>query len=105
VTSPEWLARAAGIGLSGVSVGFVLVFLLVLGRGGELALVTRPLPMQVALAVPYLIVPLAVGTTVGAVLAWTNRYWSLSARIHQTVLAVLGVLFVWQLATLGFLGL
>lgn len=104
-TSPSWLARAAGVGLSIVSVGFALVFLFILESGGELTLITRPRPMQFALALPYLIVILTLGTVLGAVLAWWNRYWSLPARIHQTILALLGLGFTWQLASLGFLAL
>lgn len=105
VTSVAWLARAAGVGLSGVSIGFVLLFVFVIDSGGELTLITRPLPMQLALALPYLIGILTLGTAAGALLAWWNSYWSLRVRIHQTILALLGVGFSWQLATLGFLTL
>lgn len=101
--NPAWLARAAGVGLSGVSIGFVLLVLFIIESSGGLTLITRPLPMQVALALPYLIGILTLGTTAGALLAWWHRYWSLSARIHQTLLALLGLGFCWQLATLGFL--
>ncbi|MFC7770741.1 hypothetical protein ACFQS5_18645 [Salinirubellus sp. GCM10025899] len=103
LTTPSWLARAAGVALSGVSVGFVVLFVSVLEVGGELALLTRPLPMRVALALPYLVGSLALVTTAGALLAWRYRYWSLRARIHQTVLALLGLAFSWQLSMLGFL--
>jgi hypothetical protein len=103
LTSPPWLARAAGVGLSGVSLGFVVLFAFVLGSGGELTLITRPLPMQVALALPSLVAAFTLGTTVGTLLAWRYRYWSLAARIHQTILALLGLAFTWQLWTLGFL--
>ena len=105
LTSLPWLARAAGVGLSSVSIGFVVLFMFVLESGGDLTLITRPIPMQIALTLPYLIGVLTLGTTVGALLAWRSRYWSLSERIHQTILAILGFLFSWQLSTLGFLGL
>lgn len=105
LTSPPWLARAAGVGLSSVSIGFVLLFMFVLESGGNLTLFTRPLPMQIALTLPYLIGTLTLGTTAGALLAWRYRYWSLPVRIHQTVLALLGLAFSWQLSTLGFLAL
>jgi len=59
--------------------------------------------MQIALALPYLVAVLTVGTTIGALLAWRYRYWSLPARVHQTILALLGLAFTWQLWTLGFL--
>lgn len=105
LTSPSWLARAAGVGLSSVSIGFVVLFVFVLETGSELTLITRPLPMQMALALPYLIGVLTLGTTAGALLAWRYRYWSRTARIHQTILALLGLAFSWQLSTLGFLAL
>lgn len=105
VANPPWLARTAGVGLSSVSIGFVVLFLLVLESGGEVTLFTRPLAMQVALLLPYFIGILTLGTTVGAVLAWWYQYWSLPVRIHQTVLALLGITFCWQLAVLGFLAL
>jgi hypothetical protein len=102
-TRLPWLARTAGIGLSGVSLGFVVLFSVVVGTGGSLTLITRPLAMQLALTLPYLVVLLTLVTTVGALLAWRNSYWSLSARVHQTLLALLGLVFSWLLSNLGFL--
>lgn len=103
LSSPSWLARAAAVGLSSVSIGFVLIFVLIIEQGGELTLITRPISMQIALGLPYLVAVLTVATACGAVLAWWNRYWSLVARIQQTVLALLGIAFVRQLHALGFL--
>lgn len=103
LTSPSGLARTAGVGLSCVSIGFVVLFMFVLDTGGDLTLFTRPFPMQIALALPYLIGVLTLGTTAGALLAWRYCYWSLYARIHQTILALLGLTFSWQLSMLGFL--
>lgn len=105
LTSAAWLARAAGVGLSTVSVGFVALFAFVLESGGDLTLITRPLPMQIALALPFLVGAFTLGTTAGALLAWRYRYWSLAARVHQTTLALLGLAFCWQLRVLGFLAL
>jgi len=103
LTSPSGLARATGVGLSSVSIGFVVLFVFILEASGELTLITRPLPMQIALALPYLVGALTIGTTAGALLAWRYRYWSLRARVHQTVLALLGLGFSWQLTSLGFI--
>ncbi len=103
LTSPSWLARTAGVALSGVSIGFVLLFMFVLETGGEVTLFTRPLTMQIALALPYLIGVLTLGTTAGVLLAWWYRYWSVPVRIHQTILALLGIALCWQLSLLGFL--
>lgn len=101
---PAWLVRLASVGLCVVSIGFVSLFLFVLETGGELTLFTRTPPMRVALALPYLVALLTAGTAVGAVMAWHARYWSLKTRIHQTLLAILGLAFCWQLWELGFLG-
>jgi len=103
VTEPAWLGRAAAVGLCVVSLVFVGGFLAVLGTGGQLALVRKPLPLRVVLVLPYLVAVLAAGTVVGAGLAWRRGYWSTVARVHQTVLAVLALGFVWQLIVLGFL--
>lgn len=101
--NPPWLARSAGVGLAVVSLAFVAGFLAVLGTHGLTLFVTNPATMRVLLALPYIIVVLATGTVVGAALSWRHGYWSRAARIHQTVLAVLGVAFVWQLFELGVL--
>jgi hypothetical protein len=98
-------ARTASVALSAVSLGFVLLLVAVIESGSELALITRPVPMQVALVLPYLIVLFTLGTTAGAVLGWSHRYWSWRARIHHTLLALLGLGFCWQLVRLGFIAL
>ena len=85
-----------------LSLVFVFGFLFLLGRYGPLTLVTRPLSKRIVLALPSLIVVFTLGTTVGAVLAWRNRYWSRVVRIHQTLLALFGIGLSWQLAVLGF---
>jgi hypothetical protein len=103
--TPSWLARAAAVGLCFLSLGFVVLLAVPIVRGGQVALITKPLLMQVALSLPYLILTFTLGTVVGAGLGWWNRYWSLWGRIHQTLLGLLGVGFVWQLAEVGFLTL
>lgn len=105
LTSPQWLARAAAVALCSSSVGFVVLFISILETGGELTLFTRPPLMQIALTLPYLIGIFTLGTTVGALLAWRHRYWSQPVRIHQTILALLGLAFSWQLAILGLIAL
>jgi len=101
--SPAWLSRAAAVGLCGTAIGLVGTFAVAIASHGRIALLTRPFPMGIALLLPYLVSGFAGGTLVGAILAWWNRYWSLAARTHQTILALLGLGFVWQLAVLGFL--
>jgi hypothetical protein len=102
-SSPSWLARAAAAGLTVLSVVFVFSFVVLLEIHGPHTLFTRPLPMQIVLALPGLIVLFTFGTTVGAILGWRNRYWSRIVRIQQTLLSLLGLGFSWQLASLGFL--
>jgi len=102
-TSLPWLARAAAVGLCVGSLGLVGSFVLALGQHGLTLFVTNPPTIQIVLVLSYMVALFAAGTAIGAVLAWRHRYWSRIARIHQTVLAVLGIAFVWQLFVLGFL--
>ncbi|THE66350.1 class A beta-lactamase-related serine hydrolase [Salinadaptatus halalkaliphilus] len=101
---PAWLARAAGRALCVVSLGFGVAFLSAIGIDGELAFVTMALPMQFAFVLAPLAALLAVATAIGAALAWHGGYWSRRARIHQTVLATLGLAFAWYLVQFGLVG-
>jgi hypothetical protein len=103
VGNPALVGRASAVGLCLSSIVFVAGFALVLSSGGNLALATVPLSFQVVLALPYLVALFAFGTVAGAVSGWRRGYWSLAGRLHQTILAVIAVLFVWQLLVLGFL--
>lgn len=103
VADPAWLARAAGVGLCVVSLGFVGLLVATVAAFGEVGLFADPLPKRVALALPPVVGVLAAATAVGAVLGWWKRYWSTWGRVHQTLLALLGVGFAWQLSTLGLL--
>jgi hypothetical protein len=103
VGNPAWIGRGAAVGLCLSSIAFVAGFALVLLSGGNLALATVPLSFQVVLALPYLVALFAFGTVAGAVSGWQRGYWSLAGRLHQTILAVIAVLFTWRLFVLGFL--
>ncbi|WP_124194457.1 serine hydrolase domain-containing protein [Natrarchaeobius chitinivorans] len=103
--SRSWLARAAGVGLCVVSLSFVGLFLAGFAAAGEMAFVTMPLSLRVALVLPPVVALLAAATAVGSALAWSDGDWSGRARLHQTALAVLGLAFVWGLFQLGLLGL
>lgn len=103
--NPAWLGRASAVGLCLTSIAFVAGFVFVLSSGGQLALITKPLSLQIIFGLPYLVAVFAVGTVAGAVSGWRQRHWSLAGRIHQTILAVLAVVFLWQLVTLGLLAL
>lgn len=101
--NPAWLGRASAVGLCLTSIAFVAGFVFVLSSGGQLALITMPLSLQVIFALPYLVAVFAAGTVAGAISGWRQRHWSLAGRIHQTILAVLAMVFLWQLVTLGLL--
>jgi sulfite exporter TauE/SafE len=75
----------------------------VLSSGGNPALATVPPLLRVVFALPYLVALFAFGTVAGAVSGWRQGYWSLAGRVHQTILAVIAVVFAWQLLVLGFL--
>lgn len=103
LTTPAWLARVSALGLCVSSLGFVALVVAGFAIEGELAIVTTPLPLRLALWLPPFVAAFAAGTLAGAVVGWYDRYWSFPVRIHQTILAALGVLFVWQLFAHGFL--
>ncbi|ELZ49055.1 hypothetical protein C463_00405 [Halorubrum californiense DSM 19288] len=69
----------------------------------QFTLLIVPAWLQVVLALPYVVAVFTFGTIAGAVSGWRHSRWSLAARIHQTVLAGLALLFIWQLTVLGFL--
>lgn len=102
--SSAWLSRAAAVGLCSTSLVFVATLGAAIASHGQVALVTKPPEIRIALALAYLVPAFAAGTAVGAVLGWRNRYWSPATRVHQTALALLGVGLVWKLSALGFLG-
>lgn len=104
IRNPAWLARAASVGLCASAIGFIIIFAYVFESGGELALITNPTPMRLALVLPYFALIFTIAMIVGTGLGWWNHYWSLTVRIHQSILAILGIGFTWQLFVLGFLG-
>jgi hypothetical protein len=48
---------------------------------------------------------LTIGALVCALVAWTNRYWNIVARIHYTLVALAAAAFVWWLNYWNLLGL
>ncbi len=103
VRSPGWLGRASAVGFCVTLLAFVGSFVFALMNLDQFTLLVVPGWLQVVLALPYAIVVFAVGTAAGAVSGWRHSRWSLTTRVHQTVLAALALLFVWQLTVLGFL--
>jgi hypothetical protein len=47
---------------------------------------------------------LAVGSVVGAILAWWGRFWSAGWRVHYTLVALAALAFTWELVYWNLLG-
>ena len=56
-----------------------------------------PRRLQYLLLVPQVCAVLAGLVLVGCLVAWRNRYWRVSGRLHYTLVALAGVAFVWFL--------
>ncbi|HEX4072680.1 MAG TPA: serine hydrolase [Planctomycetaceae bacterium] len=56
-----------------------------------------PRHLQYLLLVPQICAVLAGLVLVGCLVAWRNRYWRASSRLHYTLVALAGVAFVWFL--------
>ena len=66
-------------------------------------------PLKGFMASTQFIVVLAALTVLGCVIAWKNRYWRFTGRLHYTLVALAGTGFVWflyywNLLTFGFRG-
>ena len=60
--------------------------------------------LKFLLIIPLLTIPLTVVWLILAVLAWSKKQWSLPARGHYTLVAIVAVLFVWFLAYWNLIG-
>jgi CubicO group peptidase (beta-lactamase class C family) len=92
--------------LSVVSLGFVTGLILLIADPNEISFGMWP-ALKVLLAVTQVCAVLAALTVLGCLMAWKNRYWRLSGRLHYTLVAAAGVVFVawmyqWNLLTFGF---
>ena len=85
-----------------------LVFLAGLGAGIAHSLQTMapevPAYLPTLLIIPLLTGALAVAVLVLAVLAWRRRTWSFWGRLHYSLVAVAGVLFLWFAGYWNLLG-
>jgi hypothetical protein len=87
----RWLAMAVGILNLAFIVGFAATLTQGLSGGGP-----YPPSWFVALLVlPIVTAALSVVLLALAVLAWKNRYWSLAARLHYSLVTLAGVVFTW----------
>jgi hypothetical protein len=92
--------------LAAVCLGFAAGLAYVLEDPDEIDFGLPP-ALKALLAVPQVCAVLAALTVVGAFLAWTNRYWRFTGRLHYSLVALAGVAFTWfvyhwNLLTFGF---
>ena len=95
-----WLSSIASLGFA-AGVAYVLV-----EDPEEIAFGLTP-ALKRLLAVTQISAVLAALTVLGCLIAWKNRYWRFSGRVHYTLVALAGVAFVallyyWNLLTFGF---
>jgi CubicO group peptidase (beta-lactamase class C family) len=82
--------------LSGVSLAFAAGLAFVLKDPNEIAFGMTPLFKRL-LIVPPICAGLAILTLLGCLLAWRNRYWRVTGRLHYTLVALAGMGFIWFL--------
>jgi hypothetical protein len=95
------MARASGVGLSLAAVGWVAMLGWAFTYGNAVAM--EPFPVLMVYALPYVIAVSALATVWGAVVLWRRRLGTRGRRVHQSVLAVAGVLLLWPLLVVGLL--
>jgi CubicO group peptidase (beta-lactamase class C family) len=89
-----------------VSLGFVAGFAYLINDSEKIAFGLTP-TVKMVLAMTQVCAVLAALTLIGCLIAWRNRYWRFTGRVHYTVVALAGVGFVawlyyWNLLTFGF---
>jgi CubicO group peptidase (beta-lactamase class C family) len=94
--------------LSAVSIAFAVGAAVVLQEPDEVAFGLTT-PLKALLAVTQVCAGLTVLAALGCLIAWKNRYWRLSGRLHYTLVALAGIgftwfLYYWNLLTFGFGG-
>jgi CubicO group peptidase (beta-lactamase class C family) len=82
--------------LSALSVSFAVGLAFALGDTNEIAFGLTPL-LKGVLILARVCVTLAALTAAGCFVAWRNRYWRFSGRLHYTLVALAGVGFSWFL--------
>lgn len=94
--------------LAGLLAGLNLLFLVGVGwvviQAQRLGVTTIPGYLNALLVIPLLTAILAFVLLAQAVQAWRRRWWSLAARLHYSLLAAAGLLFVWFASYWNLLG-
>lgn len=94
-----WAAATAGMFLL-----FIVLVALAVGNFTEIEYGVTPL-LTAALAVGGLAALFTLGTIVHAFLAWRGGYWSVTSRVHYTLITLGFMAFVWQINHWNLLGL
>jgi CubicO group peptidase (beta-lactamase class C family) len=94
------LAGATGL----VHLSFVILLVMTFAGGFEALFYAWPPVFRVALAMPLIAIPLTLGLVYFAVRAWKDRFWGLYGRIQYSVIAVMGLAFLWSLNFLNLVG-
>jgi CubicO group peptidase (beta-lactamase class C family) len=94
--------------LSAVSLGFLTGVAIVLTDEGSIAYGLTP-AVKGLLLVPQVCAVLTAFAIIGCVVAWWQRYWRLSGRLHYTLVALAGIgltwfLYYWNLLPFGLPG-
>jgi CubicO group peptidase (beta-lactamase class C family) len=101
------LSRVSRV-LAGLLSGLNLIFLLGLGMGIANSMKTMapeiPAYFPALLVIPLVTGALAVAVLVLAVLAWRRHTWSVGGRLHYSLVAVAGWLFLWFASYWNLLG-
>jgi hypothetical protein len=82
--------------LSGVCVAFVAGSAFVLKDPNEIVFGLPPLLKGLVAVTPFCAILTGI-VLLGCLLAWKNRYWRVTGRVHYTLVALAGVAFTWFL--------
>jgi CubicO group peptidase (beta-lactamase class C family) len=95
--------------LSVVSLAFVAAIVFILRDPSDIVFGVPPL-LKHLLVIPPICAGLTIFIVLGCLLAWRNRYWRVTGRLHYTLVALAGVgftwfLYNWNLLTAGLVGM
>jgi len=97
------LARWIMIGISGLAILFVIGFLVMLDNPQSILYGLSPI-IYCGLSIALMITILTAGAVPLAILFWKKGYYSITSRIHYTLMTLAAVVFIWQLSYFHLLG-